>query len=219
MTRLKSLVWKDLVEEFRTRYAFNTLLMFALTTLVMVSFAAGVYALTPGLHAAFIWIIIFFSAMSGIARTFVKEEERGTAQALRLSAPPGLIFTGKFLFNFMLIGILAVLILPLYHVMMAPPPHGTGMVLAVLFLGVLALSGATTTLAAIVARAGGRNALLPILSFPVLLPILVAAINATAAAMGGGEWSDVQGEIQFLLSYSVVIITASMLLFGYVWND
>ncbi len=207
------------MEEFRTRFAFNTLLMFALTTLVMVSFAVGLYNLTPGLHAAFLWVIIFFSAMSGLARTFVKEEERGTAQGLRLSTSPEIVFTGKFFFNLLLVGALAVLLLPLYHIMMAPPPSNAGMLLLIVFLGVFALAGATTILAAIVARAGGKNSLLPILSFPVLLPVLITAINGTAAIMNQGGWGDVQQEIQFLISYSAIIITASLLLFGFVWND
>lgn len=219
MPVLRALVWKDLVEEFRTRYAFNTLLMFALTTLVMVSFAVGIYTLSPGLHAAFLWIIIFFSAMSGLARAFVKEEERGTAQGLRLSASPEIIFVGKFVFNLLLVGALTALIFPLYHVMMTPPQGNIGVLLFTLFLGIFCLAGATTILAAIVARAGGKNSLMPILSFPVLLPVLVTAIHATASGMEGGGWSQVQGEVQFLVSYGIVIITASWLLFGYVWND
>ena len=219
MRSLWALVRKDLVEEFRTRYAFNSLLMFAVTTLVMVSFAVGIYALDPGLHAAFIWIIIFFSAMSGVGRSFVKEEEKGTAHALRLSAPPEIIYLGKLLFNLLLVGVLTVLILPLYYILMAPPPTNTGLLITVAFLGVFCLASATTILSAIVSRAGGSNTLLPILSFPVLLPVLVTAISATQRALQQVPWAEALSELQFLFSYGVVVTIASLLLFAYVWND
>lgn len=216
---LKALVWKDVAEEFRSRFALNTLLMFALTTLVVVSFAVGVYSLEPGVHAALLWIIIFFSAMSGLGRVFVKEEEAGTAQALRLSASPGLVFAGKLLFNFLLVGALVVFILPFYYLMMSPPAANAGLLAAVCLLGVFCLAGTTTILAAIVSRAGGKNSLLPILAFPILLPVLITSINATQAAMLQGGWAEVLQDIQFLFAYGVVIVTASAMLFGYVWND
>ncbi len=216
---MRALVWKDLLEEFRARYAINTLLMFALTTLVMVSFAVGIDTLTPKLHGALLWIIIFFAAMSGLARPFVKEEERGSAHALRLSAAPELIFAGKFFFNLLLAGALTALIWPLYYMMMAPPPVRPGLFLLLLLAGIFCLAAATTILAAIVARAGGENTLLPILSFPLLLPALVMAINGTAAVMNQGSWDEVKQVLLFLTSYGAVLLTASLLLFGYAWND
>ena len=73
---LLALVKKDLVEEFRTRYAINALLMFALVSLVVVSFSVGANALGSQLHAALLWVVIFFTSMSGLGRSFVKEEEK-----------------------------------------------------------------------------------------------------------------------------------------------
>lgn len=219
MCSLWALVRKDLVEEFRTRYAFNSLLMFAVTTLVMVSFATGVYALDPGLHAAFIWIIIFFSAMSGVGRSFVKEEEKGTASALRLSAPPEVIYLGKLLFNLLLVGALTILILPFYYFLMSPPTTNIALLFTVAFLGVFCLASATTILSAIVSRAAGKNTLLPILSFPVLLPVLITAISATQRALQQVSMGEALPELQFLFSYGVVITVASLILFSFVWND
>ena len=212
-------MWKDLLEEFRARHAINTLLMFAVTTLVMVSFAIGMDTLTPKIHGALLWIVIFFAAMSGLARPFVREEEQRTAHALRLCTAPELIFTGKLLFNLLLGGVLTTLIWPLYYVLMAPPPVRPGLLLLLLLSGVFCLAAATTILAAIVAQAGGKNALLPILSFPVLLPALVMAISGTAALMHGGGWPEIRQVVVFLTSYGAVLLTASLLLFGYVWND
>jgi heme exporter protein B len=193
--------------------------MFAVTALVMVSFAVGMNPLTGQLHAALIWIILFFSAMSGMARSFIKEEEKNTAPALRLAAEPELVFLGKLCLNFLLMLSLGALVIPLYYILLHPRPGSLAPAALVIFLGITGLVGATTILAAIVAKAGSKSTLLPVLSLPVLLPLLVTAINATGTAMGGGTLSDVSQALQFLAAYTVVIVTASLLLFDFVWND
>jgi heme exporter protein B len=119
----------------------------------------------------------------------------------------------------MIMLILAALVLMLYLFLLNPPLGSTGLLVLVVFLGVAGLTGATTILAAIVAKASNQGTLLPVLSFPVLLPLLVTAINATRIAMDGGNFGDVRQALQFLIAYGVIIITASLLLFDYVWSD
>jgi len=194
--------------------------LFALTTLVMVSFSTGIFSLDAGLHAAFLWIIIFFSAMSALARSFIKEEEKGTAAALRLSAPPEIIFTGKLLYNVLLLLGLVVVVLPLYLFLMNLPPGANyALVILLLFSGTACLAGATTILAAMISRAGAKNSLLPVIAFPVLLPVLLTAIRGTSIALAGGKAGGVSAELTFLLSYLLIIVTASLLLFPFVWED
>ncbi|OPL14992.1 MAG: hypothetical protein AVO34_00305 [Firmicutes bacterium ML8_F2] len=215
-----ALVKKDLVDELRTRYAITSMGLFALTTLVMVSFSTGIFALDAGLHASFLWIIIFFSSMSALARSFIKEEEKGTAAALRLSASPEIIFTGKLLYNVLLLLGLLVVVFPLYIFLMNLPPGSNYLlVVAFLVLGSVCLAGATTILAAMVSRAGAKNSLLPVIAFPVLLPVLLTAIRGTSIALAGGNADSVLSELTFLFSYLVIIVTASLLLFSFVWED
>jgi heme exporter protein B len=216
---LAALVKKDLREEFRSRYAINALLMFAVTALVMVSFAVGMSPLSSELHAALLWIILFFASMSGLARSFIKEEEKNTAAALRLAAPAGIIYLGKLCFNFLIMALLTVLVLLLYFFLLNPSPGSPALLLLVVFLGVTSLVGATTILAAIVAKAGNQSTLLPVLSFPVLLPLFITAISATRVALEGGSFAGVSHALLFLLAYGVIVVTASLLLFDYVWGD
>ncbi|MDY6827336.1 MAG: heme exporter protein CcmB [Bacillota bacterium] len=215
-----ALVKKDLVDELRTRYAITSMGLFALTTLVMVSFSTGIFALDAGLHASFLWIIVFFSAMSALARSFIKEEEKGTASTLRLSASPEIIFTGKLLYNVILLLGLIVVVFPFYLFLMNLPPGGNyALVVVFLIIGSACLAGATTILAAMVSRAGAKNSLLPVLAFPVLLPVLLTAIRGTSIALAGGKAGGVSSELTFLFSYLVIIVTASLLLFPFVWED
>ncbi len=90
---------------------------------------------------------------------------------------------------------------------------------SVLFAGIFCLAAATTILSAIVAKAGSKNALLPVLAFPLLLPVLIVAVRATVRALEEAVFSEAYSHLQFMFSYGVIIIAASLLLFGFVWED
>ena len=105
---------KDITSEFRTRYAINALVMFSLVTLTVVSIAIGRSNLNYDLAAAFLWVIIFFSAISGLGQSFIKEEEARTIYALRLYANPLAVFAGKFIFNSLLLLFLELIFVPLF---------------------------------------------------------------------------------------------------------
>src|SRR5262245_4853735 len=94
---------KDARSEFRTRAALNAIVLFALTTLMVISLSISAQGLSPGIKArvlaSLLWIVLFFSAMSGLPRVFVKEEDSRTAMALRLAAVPNVVLAGKLLFN------------------------------------------------------------------------------------------------------------------------
>lgn len=210
---------KDLRIEFRTRYAYSALVMFAITTLVTVSFSVGGFILDSDITAALFWIILFFSAMAGLSRTFVHEEETGTVIALKMAAEPEPVLIGKYLFNVFLLFSLAILIVPLFLVMLnvnVVLPLGF---LATVCLGNLGLAGASTILAAIVSKAGAKGSLMTVLAFPILLPLLFGAISATRIALGGGAPEAIVPDLWMLFFYNGVAVVASLLLFEYVWNE
>lgn len=219
LLRLSAVVRKDLLEEYRSKHVFSTLFLFALTVLIMISFAVGIHSISNHIHAVFIWIILFFSAMIGMDKSFVKEEEKNTATALRLSAPPELIFAGKFCFNFFTLTLLMILVLFFYMFFMNLAAGNLLLLASVLFAGIFCLAAATTILSAIVAKAGSKNALLPVLAFPLLLPVLIVAVRATVRALEEAVFSEAYSHLQFMFSYGVIIIAASLLLFGFVWED
>lgn len=162
-----------------------------------------------------LWIILFFSAMAGLPRTFVKEEEMRTAAILRLTTRPSAVFTGKLLFNALLVLLVLLVVLPLYLILLTPIIVNWPLFLAYLVTGSLAMAGGATIVAAIVARAGGKTYLMLPLAFPILLPILVVGVNGTTDAIGGKGGN----QIAALVSYLVAMVTASALLFEKVWSD
>jgi heme exporter protein B len=218
MAKVLAVTGKDVTSEFRTRFAINAIVMFALVTLTVVSFALGVLHPSGEIMAAMFWIILFFASMSGLAQTFIKEEESGTALILKLSCPGIIIFFGKFLFNLLLLMVLAVLIVPLFIVLLNTAAENWPIFIVGLGLGIIGLSGATTIIAAIVSKASIKGALFTVLSFPILMPLLAAVIEITKTAFLGGQFGDASAPIQMLIAYDVVMITLSVMLFDFVWR-
>lgn len=211
---------KDILSEFRTRYALNALLMFVITTLSIILFSIGNESVSPELLSGVLWIIIFFSTMSGLSRTFVSEEERGTVMTLHLIARPLPIYFGKLLFNLLLLGGLNIFTVVLYLVVVTGFSVGNYSIFAVtIFLGTIGLASASTIIAAIIAKANTRGTLYPVLSFPILLPLLLTVINATKLAVDGAAFIDALGEFQILASYTIVITAISFILFEYIWKE
>jgi heme exporter protein B len=211
---------KDVRSELRTRYALNALVMFVITTISIVLFALGSEASSSLVLSGVLWIIVFFSTMSGLSRTFVAEEERGTVLTLQLIARPSMVYFGKLLFNSILlvaINLFTVILFLLLVTQFAIRSYDIFVV--TMLLGTLGLASASTIVAAIIAKANTKGTLYPVLSFPILLPLLLTVINATRLSVEGGVFVEAFSDFQILISYLVVITAASYVLFDFVWKD
>ena len=218
-TKSAWLLAKDLKSEFRNRYALNAILMFALTTLTVVSFSVGAFSLNSRITASLFWLVIFFSSMSGLAQVFVKEEESRTVNIIRLIATPNTVFLGKLMFNLVLLLLLEIVIVPLFIILMNLSILNPWLFLSVLLLGSLGLVCATTIIAAIISKARAKGALFAVLSFPILLPLLITAIDGTRLSLEGEAFTAGWSDLRLLISYVVVMFVASVLLFDFVWSE
>ncbi|MAT39582.1 MAG: ABC transporter permease [Ectothiorhodospiraceae bacterium] len=215
-----ALFQKDVRSELRTRYTLNALLMFVVISISVVLFSVAGETLQPEITIGMLWIVMFFSAMSGMSRTFVAEEEKGTTMTLQLLASPSSIYAGKLLFNLLLIVCLNAVIVVLFLLTMEKfAISQPGLFWLVILLGGFGIASATTIIAAIIAKARTKGTLFPVLSFPILLPLIMAGISATKTAVMGTTWEAAIPDLQLLVSYIVVVITTSFLLFDYVWKD
>ncbi len=210
---------KDLRLELRSKYALNTILMFGVISLVAVSFSIGQTNLPPRLLAAVFWIIMFFASMAGLAHVFIREEETGTALALRLTADPDAVYWGKLVFNLVLLGLMSTIITVLFFAFTDAPTDNWPVFVLVLVLGIIALCAGTTLIAAIVAKASTKGALFAVLSLPVFLLPLWWLVAAADKALTGGSLSAMSSELIGLVSYCVIMITLSVMLFKVVWLE
>jgi len=210
---------KDLLVEFRTRYAANALFLFALGALLLILFAVGPQPLPTRVQAAFLWIVVLFAAAIGLGQSFVAERTGGTDLLLRLHTGAGAVFTGKLLFNLVLVGTLALVTTGIFLVLLDVSVQSPGLFLTTLALGVFGLSTTTTLLGAVIARAARRGPLLPVLLLPLLVPLLVSSVNATRKAITGAAWMRAQNELLTLVGFAGASLSAAALLFEYVWTE
>lgn len=210
---------KDLVSEVRSRYAVNSLLMFVVVIISIIRFSIGNETVSKEVLAGLLWIAIFFSASSGLARVFIKEEEKETSPALKLSAGASEIFLGKLFFNFILTFALNLVIVVLFILITGLDIIDINGFIMILVLGNTGLVAASTIIAAIISKANAKGTLYPVLSFPVLLPLLLSVINGTKLTCTESSFEELMPDIQILISYSVVVITVSILLFRFIWED
>ena len=212
---------KDVRLELRTRYALGALALFVAASLVLVRLALGTAPVRPDVASALLWLVILFAAAVGLGRAFVLEAERGTILLLQLTVPPAAVYAGKLLYNMVLTLALNAAAGAGLVVVLAPAVHSPGLLLATLAIGAVGLAGATTLLAAVLARAAGAGPMLAVLAFPILVPLLFSGVALTRLAFSQAvdPWGAATQDLLSLVGYAGLMITASVLLFEYVWRE
>jgi heme exporter protein B len=217
---LVAVTMKDLRSEVRTRYGLTAIGLFVVTSVSLVAFASADEVMPRPIAAGVLWVVMFFTAMTGLGRGFVSEEERGTQLYLRLSAHPSAVYWGKLLGNVLVSTVANLAVTVLFLTFMTGVSVGSpGLLLLVVTMGSVGMASVVTITSAIVAKAGSRNALLPILSFPVLLPLVLPGIGATLAAFAGLSFADVTSDLVLMISHAGIITIVASLVFPVVWCE
>lgn len=220
MQSLTAVVMKDLRSEIRTRYGLTAIALFVVTAVALVAFATADEQLHRPIAAGVLWVVMFFTAMTGLGRGFISEEERGTTLYLQLSAPSYAVILGKLISNVLVSSLSNLTVLLLFVMLIGTIPIGSPwLLLLVLLVGSIGLATVITITSAIVATAGTRSPLLPVLSFPVLLPLIMPGMNATLLAMADVAVSDVWSDLALMLSHTGIVATVSYLVFDVVWTE
>jgi len=216
------LVGKDLRIEYRSPQAFLTTLFFALLILVIFNFAfdpgnPAISDAAPGV----LWVSILFPAVIQLNRSFQSEREEGTIQALVLAPiEGGVLFLGKFLANWIILVLVDLFVLAafvfFYNVNLTT--RFLWIVLLVV-LASLAVSAVGTLFASMVSTISAREVLLPILLFPIIVPVVIAAVSASREVLSSGELLYVGSWIRLLIGCDVVFTVGAFMVFDYVVGD
>jgi len=213
---------KDLRVEFRTRYGISAVIMFLLITVTVILYSTPGEQLQHSIISALLWISLFFGAMTGLARSFVSEEERGTALMLRLYASGESVFIGKLIYNIGLMLALAISAVAFFQFFFSRDFHiqdWTAFLLQLGF-GAIGIAAVSTILSALIGRASQKGALLPILALPVLLPLVIATTDATRISLEStSAIASTQGDLLILISFDIAMILFSYVLFDMIWKD
>lgn len=211
---------KELLSEFRTRYAISAILLFVLTTITMIVFATSGDVLSAEVAAGVLWIVMFFGAMMGLSKSFVSEEERGTSLYLKLVAGSSAIYFGKLVFNIILCISLNIVAVLLFFIFIGNITITSTAIFSVsILMGSISIAASTTIISALIAKANSKNALFPVLSFPIILPVIILGIQTTVQSFTGADFDEAIKDFQLLFSYSGLMVLVSYFLFDFVWKE
>ena len=206
--------------EWRQKYALNGIILYTVSTIFVcyLAFTIKGGSVSPIVWNTLLWIIVLFSAINAIAKSFIQESSQRSVYYYSISAPSAIIIA-KIIYGMILMSVLVSLALLIYSVLLGNPVDDLGLYIFVLFAASLALSSMLTMISAIAAKAGNNSMIMAILSFPIVVPVILMAIKASKNAMDGIALSESIDEILVLIALNVIIITLALLLFPYLWRN
>jgi heme exporter protein B len=216
------IVWKDLLLELRTRERVAAMGAFAVLAGVLFNFSLDTSLVRPqDVAAGLIWMTLVFDGLLGIGRTFHLENEDGALQGILMSpAPKDAIFLGKALSNFALLYVVALLVLGVFMLFFGLEIGSSPAALLIaLGLGALGFVGLGTLFAAVSAGTRMGESVLPILVFPLLVPMVIYGVGATGRLLAGRPVAEVAGNLRMLGAFALVALAAGAALFRFVVED
>ena len=223
LRQIMTLVGKDLLLEWRGRSRFISVLLFGAVTLLLLSFAVGpdseaLQRTAPG----FLILALLLSSTLGLSESFRLEQEHHALEGLLLlPVDPMAIFYSKALSNTLFLMLLAPVLTPVAIVLYTVELQPVGFVTLVGIWGLAAagLSAPGTLYAAMTSRLRSQDVLLPLLLFPLVVPVLMAAVKSTALVLSGDPMSQMRSWILLLISFDVVYWLLCGVLFPYVVEE
>jgi heme exporter protein B len=220
--RAGAIFWKDVTAERRTKTNFNAVVFLAALILLLFGFALG-----PDQEAlrraagGVIWLTVLFSGVLSFSRGWASELEGGAMEALLLY--PGdrrSIFLGKVAANLLFVLLVEVVLVPAAAILYDLPILGRALPIAlVILLGTLGFVTLGTFYAAMASRLRAREVLLPLLLFPMLVPLLIGAVKSTGALLVGDPMGESGAWIRLLLVFDVIFFVAALFAFEYVIEE
>ena len=215
--QVKHLIKKEIILEWRSKYALNGVLLYVVST-VFVCFMSFQVVEKLTWNALF-WIIMLFASINAIAKSFL-QESRGRQLYIYTLVSPAALIIAKTIYNSLLMMLLTVIALAFYSLVFEPSKDiDILMYLVAAVLGSLSFATIFTMVSAIASKTGNGGMLMAILSFPVIIPVLIVLIKFAKNAIDGLDRSVSLDEIGLLAVINVIVMTVALLLFPYLWRD
>jgi heme exporter protein B len=221
LRKIAAIIAKDIAAELRTREMFSSMFVFSLLVILIFNFAFDLRAdnqrtLAPGV----LWVAIAFAGMLGLSRSFIMEKDRGSMEGLLLTpVDRSAIYLGKMLGNVLFIVVVEAVILPIFVVLFNLSAEDLPPLAGVMILGTVGFAGVGTLFSAMAAHTRAREVLLPILLFPVVVPVMLASVKLTAAILDRVAFDEVQNWFSLLVAFDAIFMALSVILFDFVVEE
>lgn len=210
------LLWRDWILEWRTKYALSGIVLYVLSTVVLVH--SALINIQPQVWNAIFWVIILFAAVSAIVKSFVQESQSRQLYYYSLVHPLALL-AAKMIYNTTLLFILSLLSWGLLAVLTGNPVKETGLFVLAILLGSMGLAIAFTFVSAISAKAQNSATLMAVLGFPIIIPILLILVKLGANALRLMRDTSLSGDLIILMAINLMLLSVSILLYPFLWRE
>ena len=216
---IAAILWKDLKIELRTKEAFSASFVFSVLVLVIFNFTMDLTSAEAlKLGSGFLWVAFTFAGVLSLNRSFALEKEQNCIQGMLLApVDRSAIYIAKFLVNFLFMFVTELIVLPLFVIFFNVAIERVGVLFLVLCLGTAGFSSVGTLFSAIAVHTRMREVMLPVLLLPITIPVLIAAVETTAYALGAQEQASFW--FKLLVVYDLVFFTVCFLSFEFVLQE
>ncbi len=214
--QITKLVQKELTTEWRQRYALNGIILQVFSSVFVVYLSVKI--LNNSSWNGIFWVVMLFVSVNAIAKSFIGESKGRNLYYHSLVKPQNLLLA-KFFYNALLNLFLAFLCLLVYGTLLGNPIQNLPMYIALTLLGCIGFAATFTMLSAISSKAGNSNLLMPVLSLPVIIPLLLILIKSCKRAMDGLDSSLIWNDIAVLVFFNILIVALAFILFPSVWKE
>lgn len=217
---VSAIVWKDLAAELRSRELLSAMLVFALLVILIFNFAIELQpnlrsTITPGV----LWVTFAFAGTLGLNRSMAVEKDRGCLDGLLLApVDRSAIYFGKVISNLAFMLIVVLVVLPVYSVLYNINIFNPGL-LVVILLGSTGYVTVGTLLASMAVQTRTRDVLLPVLLFPVIVPVLLAAVKASSGFLQKLPMNEIWPWLNILIVYDVIFTAVAYMVFDFVVEE
>jgi heme exporter protein B len=216
LKEITALFLKELKLEWRQRYSFSGILLYLAATVFLIYIS--VIEMQPVMWVTFFWIIMLFTAVSAVAKSFIQESRNRFLYYYSIASARAVILS-KLLYNSFMMIIIGALGIMIYSLMNQSPVVQQGYFLIVVILGCISFALSFTMMSAIAAKASQNAALMAILSLPFILPILLLLIKLSQYALLNHIAHFPLQDLLLLLSLNIIMIALAIVLFPYLWRD
>ena len=215
-----AIVQKDLVAEFRSFELVSAMLIFSLLVIIIFNFALELdIEVRKAVNAGVLWATFAFAGTLGLNRSMSTEKDRGCIDGLLLApVDRSAIYFGKTFSNLVFMLLVEAIVLPIYSVLYNVNLLRFDLV-GVILLGSIGYTAVGTLLSTMSAQTRTREILLPILLFPVVMPVLLAAVKASSGLLAGAEFSEIRTPLNILIVYDVIFIAVAFMVFDFVVEE
>jgi len=217
---LTAIVWKDLAAELRSRELLSAMLVFALLVIIIFNFSLQLdpvirREVTPGV----LWVTFAFAGTLGLNRSLAIEKDRDCLDGLLLApVDRSSIYFGKAIGNLVFMFLVEAIVLPIYSLLYNVNLFNPGLIL-VIVLGSIGYVAVGTLLASMAVQTRTRDILLPILLFPLVIPVLLSAVRASTGFMEGLPMTEIWGSLNLLVVYDLIFVSLAFMFFDYVVEE